>query len=409
MISSQSRLLLITTTATTTTTTKKKNDNNEKISKNEHLLRNNNNRGRRKTRTCSAMNEITRMQKMQQLWHESASAIALENEDERVRDVEFREARFRELERILEPLLGGGLENEEVLIDIVLRCPRLLLCEQKQLVVALVLLSEDLSIAEMFDQPEVLIKTDEELAAMRKRKMDRYREQRRNAMRLSSKDFIEKIQAKIIESNNTNDDIENAQLSKDGRTEGENARYAVQGTMKGTSTREGDICARFWNLWGGSNKCRMILTKSDKDSIYRNPQRLEAKLLALDRVFPFLDVPLMMHKDPRLFELDTSELIFKIVKTRRDVFPMGSIQAIVQLAPGFLLEDFKDLREAVECLKSKKALRNENEVYEECTKIFLSVQTRMNKAKPYEEEKYEDILRSSYTNYDDNNNLGCSI
>ena len=39
----------------------------------------------------------------------------------------------------------------------------------------------------------------------------------------------------------------------DGRYDG---KFAVQGTLKGTSTRAEDLKVRFWNLWGGSKQCR---------------------------------------------------------------------------------------------------------------------------------------------------------
>ena len=67
-------------------------------------------------------------------------------------------------------------------------------------------------------------------------------------------------------------------------------KYAAAGTQaKGTSTRDEDLKVRFWNLWGGSKKCRDVMTKSARGSVYRDPARLERAVLALDRVVPLVE------------------------------------------------------------------------------------------------------------------------
>lgn len=97
-------------------------------------------------------------------------------------------------------------------------------------------------------------------------------------------------------------------------------KYAVGGTLKGTSTREDDLKVRFWNLWGGSKTCREVMVKSARDSVYRNPEGLERAVLSLDRVAPFVDSPLLLHRAPELLAMPTGEIVRRLVKMR-DVIP----------------------------------------------------------------------------------------
>ena len=354
-------------------------------------------------RVKSAIGEVMRMQHLQTSWNANAKALELEERDARFKDVSFRENQFRMLEPLLVPLLG-----EEETTNLILKCPEVLTLDARKLGWTLVLLAdgerEVMDIAKT--TPEMLILSEEDIERMKSERSKMYKEQKKEAA-LKAKEAMAKLSRTMQDVASEKEGGDSRTMSRDGRTEGNNAKYAVQGTLKGTSTREGDIIARFWNLWGGSNRCRTILTKSARDSIYRTPARLEAKLLALDRVFPFLDVPLFMHKDPRLFEVDTNELIVRIAKCR-DVFRSGSVSHVVTLAPGILLEDLQDVKEALQSFKRNNGLRSEHEVYEESCTLFMALQTKMNKARPSDPEiLYTEALRTHVIK--DEGNMGCSI
>ena len=354
-------------------------------------------------RVKSAIGEVARFKTMEIGWNSNARCGELEDKDARFKDVNFREGQFRMLEPLLVPLLG-----EEGTTELVLNCPEVLTMDARKLGWILVLLVS-LEEREVMDvvktTPEMLVLTDEEIERMKIKRTRKYKKQKKEAEKKAREALTKLSQTMQNVASKSEDDVTTA--SRDGRTEGGNAKYAVQGSLKGTSTRMGDIVARFWNLWGGSNRCRQILTKSSRESIYRTPERLEAKLLALDRVFPFLDVPLFMHKDPRLFEVETNELIVRIAKCR-DVFKSGSVSHVVTLAPGILLEDFEDVKEALVTFKRNNNLRSEHEVYEESCTLFMALQTKMNKARPNDPEiLYVESLKTHVIN--DEGNMGCSI
>lgn len=369
---------------------------------------NNNNNNRNKRRNISnqrvkvgAIGEVIRFRNFETSWNSSEKTLAFQRKDERFRDVQFRENQFRLLEPLLVPLLG-----EEWTADLILTCPEVLGMDARQLGWTLVLLNGDDEGDSLVDiaktTPERLVLSEEDIARMKRERSKMYTEQKKRAV-LKAREAVAKLSQTMMQNVASGNDT--ASMSRDGRTEGGNAKYAVQGTLKGTSTREGDIIARFWNLWGGSNRCRQILTKSARDSIYRTPGRLEAKLLALDRVFPFLDVPLFIHKEPRLFEVDTNELIIRVAKCR-DVFRSGSVAHVVTLAPGILLEDLEEVKEALYSFKRNNNLRSEHEVYEESCTLFMALQTKMNKARPNDPEiLYAESLKAHVIQ----GNMGCSI
>ena len=369
---------------------------------------NNNNNNRNKRRNISnervkvgAIGEVIRFRNFETSWNSSEKTLAFQRKDERFRDVQFRENQFRLLEPLLVPLLG-----EEGTADLILTCPEVLGMDARQLGWTLVLLNGDDEGDSLVDiaktTPERLVLSEEDIARMKRERSKMYTEQKKRAV-LKAREAVAKLSQTMMQNVASGNDT--ASMSRDGRTEGGNAKYAVQGTLKGTSTREGDIIARFWNLWGGSNRCRQILTKSARDSIYRTPGRLEAKLLALDRVFPFLDVPLFMHKEPRLFEVDTNELIMRVAKCR-DVFRSGSVAHAVTLAPGILLEDLEEVKEALYSFKRNNNLRSEHEVYEESCTLFMALNAKMNKARPNDPEiLYAESLKAHVIQ----GNMGCSI
>lgn len=132
--------------------------------------------------------------------------------------------------------------------------------------------------------------------------------------------------------------------SMDGRTE--RGKYAVGGTYKGTSTREEDLKVRFWNLWGGSKKCRDVMTKSGRGSVYRDPQRLERAVLALDRVVPFVDAPLLLHRAPELLEMETEELVRRLAKMKW-LFPKQDVGFVATQTPELLMIEPERLESAV--------------------------------------------------------------
>ena len=373
---------------------------------------NNNNNNMNKRRNISnqrvkvgAIGEVIRFRNFETSWNSNEKTLAFERKDERFRDVQFRENQFRLLEPLLVPLLG-----EEGIAELILTCPEVLGMDARQLGWTLVLLSGDDEGDSLVDiaktTPERLVLSEEDIARMKRERSKMYAEQKKRAV-LKAREAMAKLSQTMMQNaaSGKSENNDTARMSRDGRTEGGNAKYAVQGTLKGTSTREGDIIARFWNLWGGSNRCRQILTKSARDSIYRTPGRLEAKLLALDRVFPFLDVPLFMHKEPRLFEVDTNELIMRVAKCR-DVFRSGSVAHVVTLAPGILLEDLEEVKEALCSFKRNNNLRSEHEVYEESCTLFMTLQTKMNKARPNDPEiLYAESLKAHVIE----GNMGCSI
>lgn len=140
--------------------------------------------------------------------------------------------------------------------------------------------------------------------------------------------------------------------SNDGRyTDG--SKWSVQGTLKGTSTRAEDLKVRFWNLWGGSKRCREVMTKSDRRSVYRTPERLELAVLRLDAVAPFVDAPLLLHGAPELLALDTDEIVRRLVKMK-EVFPSGDVGFVCTGTPELLLIEPASLKRAVRAFAQER-------------------------------------------------------
>ena len=137
-----------------------------------------------------------------------------------------------------------------------------------------------------------------------------------------------------------------ARRAGDGRLEG---KYRVGGTLKGTSTRAGDLVVRFWNLWGGSSACRAAVTASPRGSIYRDPARMEAAVLRLDRYAPFVDAPMLLHRAPALLERDAEAIVRDLAWMKRpDVLGGGDVARLCELAPGLLLATREEIRAALE-------------------------------------------------------------
>ncbi len=120
-------------------------------------------------------------------------------------------------------------------------------------------------------------------------------------------------------------------------------------TLKGTSSRAEDLKVRFWNLWGGSSACRAVVTASARGSVYRDPTRMEAIVLSLDRYMPFIDAPMLLHREPALFELAAEAVVRRAVAVRA-VLRGGDVGRVLGLAPSLLLADEDDVRAAVEAI-----------------------------------------------------------
>lgn len=130
-------------------------------------------------------------------------------------------------------------------------------------------------------------------------------------------------------------------------------QWGVGGTLKGVATRDQDVVARFWNLWGGRAECRLVLKGKPKDSIFRNPQRMEARLLDVDKFVPFLDVPMVMHREPLLFEQDTQELVRRIA-CLRETLAAADVSGLLSSCPSLLLAAPGTLRAAVAELEAEE-------------------------------------------------------
>ena len=140
----------------------------------------------------------------------------------------------------------------------------------------------------------------------------------------------------------------------DGREDG---AWRVGGTLKGTSTRADDLCVRFWNLWGGSSNCRAVVTASARGSVYRDPARMEANVVRLDKFLPFVDAPMLLHRAPRLLELETVALVRAIVRMKH-ALPGGDIGRVLELAPELLLAGDEAFASAVAGVAAEVAEKN---------------------------------------------------
>jgi hypothetical protein len=152
------------------------------------------------------------------------------------------------------------------------------------------------------------------------------RREKRAAAVLAARTATARVGARVLES-------DKKKKNADGREDG---AWRVGGTLKGTSTRADDLCVRFWNLWGGSSECRKVVTASARGSVYRDPARMESKVVRLDKFLPFVDAPMLLHRAPSLLELETVDLVRAIVRMKH-VMPGGDIGRVLELAPELLL------------------------------------------------------------------------
>ena len=153
------------------------------------------------------------------------------------------------------------------------------------------------------------------------------RREKRAAAALAARTATARVGARVLESDKKKKNV------ADGREDG---AWRVGGTLKGTSTRADDLCVRFWNLWGGSSECRKVVTASARGSVYRDPARMESKVVRLDKFLPFVDAPMLLHRAPMLLERETVDLVRAIVRMKH-VMPGGDIGRVLELAPELLL------------------------------------------------------------------------
>ena len=154
------------------------------------------------------------------------------------------------------------------------------------------------------------------------------RREKRAAAAAAARAATARVGARVLDSSKKKNVV-----AADGREDG---AWRVGGTLKGTSTRADDLCVRFWNLWGGSSECRKVVTASARGSVYRDPARVESKVTRLDKFLPFVDAPMLLHRAPRLLELETVALVRAIVRMKH-ILPGGDIGRILELAPELLL------------------------------------------------------------------------
>jgi|SaaInlV_125m_DNA_1040241.scaffolds.fasta_scaffold01562_5 hypothetical protein len=136
------------------------------------------------------------------------------------------------------------------------------------------------------------------------------------------------------------------------------ARSAGDGECAFTDANDRAV-EKFWRNWTGAAHCRQIVTKSSRESLYRDPARLESKVRALLRVFPVdgdgncgshgLDVPASAAREPRLLALREDEFVKRVLMVKRCVAGISGRQ--ITLAPGLLLCDGRALEEAMRGLE----------------------------------------------------------
>jgi hypothetical protein len=76
---------------------------------------------------------------------------------------------------------------------------------------------------------------------------------------------------------------------------------------------------------------------------------MEAIVLSLDRYMPFIDAPMLLHREPALFELAAEAVVRRAVAVRA-VLRGGDVGRVLGLAPSLLLADEDDVRAAVEAI-----------------------------------------------------------
>ena len=175
------------------------------------------------------------------------------------------------------------------------------------------------------------------------------RREKRAAAVLAARTATARVGARVLES-------DKKKKNADGREDG---AWRVGGTLKGTSTRADDLCVRFWNLWGGSSECRKVVTASARGSVYRDPARMESKVVRLDKFLPFVDAPMLLHRAPSLLELETVDLVRAIVRMKH-VMPGGDIGRVLELAPELLLANEEAFAGAVAGVAAEVSIKKRN-------------------------------------------------
>jgi hypothetical protein len=175
------------------------------------------------------------------------------------------------------------------------------------------------------------------------------RREKRAAAALAARTATARVGARVLES-------DKKKKNADGREDG---AWRVGGTLKGTSTRADDLCVRFWNLWGGSSECRKVVTASARGSVYRDPARMESKVVRLDKFLPFVDAPMLLHRAPMLLELETVDLVRAIVRMKH-VMPGGDIGRVLELAPELLLAKEDAFAGAVAGVANEVSIKKRN-------------------------------------------------
>ena len=175
------------------------------------------------------------------------------------------------------------------------------------------------------------------------------RREKRAAAALAARTATARVGARVLES-------DKKKKNADGREDG---AWRVGGTLKGTSTRADDLCVRFWNLWGGSSECRKVVTASARGSVYRDPARMESKVVRLDKFLPFVDAPMLLHRAPSLLELETVDLVRAIVRMKH-VMPGGDIGRVLELAPELLLAKEEAFANAVAGVAAEVSIKKRN-------------------------------------------------
>ena len=88
------------------------------------------------------------------------------------------------------------------------------------------------------------------------------------------------------------------------------------------------------------------MTKSARNSAYRNPERLERAVLNLDRVAPFVDSPMLLHRAPELLEYPTEEIVRRLVRMKF-LFAAVDVGFVATQTPSLLLLEPETLARAV--------------------------------------------------------------
>ena len=83
---------------------------------------------------------------------------------------------------------------------------------------------------------------------------------------------------------------------------------------------------------GGSSECRKGGHGERARLGISRPGGVESKVTRLDKFMPFVDAPMLLHRAPRLLELETVALVRAIVRMKH-ILPGGDIGRILELAP----------------------------------------------------------------------------